>query len=241
MWLSSLLVGFDIYLSSIKHLIQPKENVTGRSAKSHQYHYYVCNRSYKQGKESCDAKDLPKVKIEKLVIEQIKRKILTPQCLEELVKLVNEELDSAQGLLKDKLDSVDADLIDLKARLGKLYDALETGKLNLDDLSPRIKELKARQDDLNKNRVQLEADMMVEGVQPVELEAIKTYAQDLASLLEEGDFTQSKAFLRSFVKKVIVSGEKAKIQYRLPMPPDGKRSQSVSVLPIDTPGGEGGI
>jgi hypothetical protein len=31
-----------------------------------------------------------KEKIEALVIEQIKAKILTPQCLEELVKLVNE-------------------------------------------------------------------------------------------------------------------------------------------------------
>jgi site-specific DNA recombinase len=213
----------------------------GRSAKSHQYHYYVCNRSHKEGKESCNAKDLPKAKIEKIVVEQVKQKVLTPECLEELVKLVNEELDSAHGLLKDKLDAVDAELNDVKARLSKLYDALETGKLNLDDLSPRIKELKARQNDLTKNRVQVEADMVVEGVQHVEAEAIKSYAQDLQSLLEEGDFTQSKTFLRSFVKKVIINGSKAKIQYHLPMPPDQKRTQSVGVLPIETLGGEGGI
>ncbi len=213
----------------------------GRSAKSHQYHYYVCNRGYKQGKESCNARDVPKDKIEKIVIEQIKQKVLTQECLEELVKLVNEELDSAHGLLKDKLDVIDAELNDVKARLSKLYDALETGKLSLDDLSPRIKELKARQDTLTKARVQIEADMVVEGVQHVEVEAVKTYAQDLRNLLEEGDFTQSKTFLRSFVKKVTINGDKAKILYRLPMPPDGKRTQSVGVLPIDTPGGAEGI
>ena len=217
------------------------QDMIGRSAKSHRYHYYVCNRGYKQGKESCNAKDVPKDKIEKIVIEQIKQKVLTQECLEELVKLVNEELDSAHGLLKDKLDIIDAELNDVKARLSKLYDALETGKLSLDDLSPRIKELKARQDALNKTRVQIEADMVVEGVQHVEVEAVKPYAQDLRSLLEEGDFTQSKTFLRSFVKKVIINGDKAKIQYHLPMPPDGKRTQSVGVLPIDTPGGAGGI
>ncbi len=209
----------------------------GRSAKSHRYHYYVCNRGYKQGKESCNARDVPKDKIEKIVIEQIKQKVLTQECLEELIKLVNEELDSAHGLLKDKLDVIDAELNDVKARLSKLYDALETGKLSLDDLSPRIKELKARQDTLTKARVQIEADMVVEGVQHVEVEAVKTYAQDLRNLLEEGDFTQSKTFLRSFVKKVTINGDKAKILYRLPMPPDGKRTQSVGVLPIDTPGG----
>jgi hypothetical protein len=110
----------------------------------------------------------------------------------------------------------------------------------LDDLSPRIKKQKTHQDELMKARVQLEADMVVEGVQHVEVETVKAYAQDLRNLLEEADFIQSKTFLRSFVKKVIINGDKAKIQYRLPMPPDGKRTQTTGVLPIDTPGGPGG-
>jgi site-specific DNA recombinase len=63
----------------------------------------------------------------------------------------------------------------------------------------------------------------------------------LGILLSEGDCTQSKAFLRSFVKKVIINGDKAKIQYRLPMSPEGKKIQSVSVLPTDTLGGAEGI
>ena len=214
--------------------------MTGRSAKSHQYHYYVCNRGFKQGKESCNARDLPKEKIEKLVIEQIKQKVLTPEYIEGLVKLVNEELDSTHGLAKDKLDVIDLELEDVRARLAKLYDVLETGKLSLDDLSPRIKELKAKQDGLLKTRVQTEADMVLEGVQHVNADIVKAYAQDLRILLEEADFVQSKAFLRSFVKKIIVSGNKVKIQYHIPMPPDGKRTQEVGVLPIDTFGGAEG-
>ena len=35
----------------------------GRSAKSHQYYYYVCNSGFKQGKDACNAKSLPKEKI----------------------------------------------------------------------------------------------------------------------------------------------------------------------------------
>jgi thiamine biosynthesis protein ThiC len=56
------------------------------------------------------------------------------------------------------------------------------------DLSPRIKELKARQDELTKDRVQVEADLIVEGVQHVEVETVKAYARDLRSLLDEGGF-----------------------------------------------------
>ena len=212
----------------------------GRSAKSHQYYYYVCNRGFKQGKENCNARNLPKEKIEKLVIDQIKQKVLTPEYLEGLIKLVNAELDSTQGLLKNKLDDIDLELEDVKARLSKLYEVLETGKLNLDDLSPRIKEMKAKQDSLMKTRVQTEADIVLEGVQHVNVETVKAYAQDLRSLLEEGDFTQSKTFLRSFVKKIIVNGDTVKIQYHLPMPPDGKRTQNVDVLPTDTLGGAEG-
>ena len=213
----------------------------GRSAKSHQYYYYVCSRGNKRGKESCSARNLPKEKIEKLVIDQIKQKVLTPEYLEGLVKLVNAELDSTNGLLKNKLDDIDLELADVRSRLAKLYDILETGKLNLDDLAPRIKELKAKQDGLMKTRVQTEADMVLEGVQHINAEAVKAYAQDLRSLLEDGDFIQSKAFLRSFVKKIIIDGDKAKIQYHLPMPPDGKRTQEEEVLPINTLGGAEGI
>lgn len=75
----------------------------------------------------------------------------------------------------------------------------------------------------------------------MEAETVKSHAQDLLCLLEEGDFTQSKSFLRSFVKKVIINGDKAKIMYRIPVTPDGKRSQSVGVLPIEPFGGAGGI
>jgi len=62
-------------------------------------------------------------------------------------------------VLKDKLDAIDAESKDIRARLSKLYDALETGKLCLDDLAPRIRELRTREDELSKNRVQVEAEI----------------------------------------------------------------------------------
>jgi hypothetical protein len=105
----------------------------GRSAKYHQYYYYTCNGSYKRGRDECNSRALPKDKLEKLVINQIKEKILNQECLEELVKLVNKELDSAHDVFKEKLETIDVELNDVKVRLLKLYDTLETGKLSLDD------------------------------------------------------------------------------------------------------------
>ena len=212
----------------------------GRSAKSHQYYYYMCNRSYKQGKDACGARSLPKDKLERLVIGQIKDKVLAEDWLEELVRLVNEELDTTHSELKDRLDVIDAELSDIDNRLSKNYDALETGKLILDDLALRIKELRARQEQLNRVRVQVEAELILQGKPYINTDLVKSYAEDLKSLLEESDFTESKAFLRSFVKKIVVNGEEATIYYNLPVPPDGRKKQKVGVLPIVTPGGDGG-
>ncbi len=107
-------------------------------------------------------------------------------------------------------------------------------------LALRIKELRTRQDELSKARIQTEAEMISQGTEHVDVEMVKSYAQDLRSLLEETGFTESKTFLRSFIKRIVINGENATIHYNLPMPPDGKKKQSVGVLPIDTLGGEGG-
>ena len=66
-------------------------------------------------------------------------------------------------------------------------------------------QLKARQDELSKTRVEIEAGMIAQGVEQVDVAIMKTYAQDLRSLLEEADFTERKAFLRSFIKRIEVN------------------------------------
>jgi hypothetical protein len=82
----------------------------GRSVKSHHYHYYTWNGGYKQGKDACDARALPKDRLEHMVIDQVQDKVLNQECLEELVRLVNEELDSTHGILRDRLTTIDAEL-----------------------------------------------------------------------------------------------------------------------------------
>ena len=206
----------------------------GRSAKSHQYFYYTCNGGFKKGKDVCNARALPKDKLEQMVIEQVKHRVLNQQSLEELVGLVNMELDSTHDILREKLDAIDAELNDVEIRLSKLYDALETEKLSLDDLAPRIKELRVRQDELSKARLLLEAEKVTRVIRHVDAKIVKAYARDLECLLGEVDVLESKAFLRSFIKRIEIDGGSAKIHYTLPMPPDGKAKESLGVLPMVT-------
>ena len=199
------------------------------------------NGSYKKGVDACDARALPKDWLEHLVIEHVQDKVLNPGWLEELVMLVNDELDSTHGILAGRLNTIDAELNDARVRLSKLYDALETGKLGLEDLASRIKELRARHDELGKARLQLQAEMAAHGATHVDADIVKSYAEDLKSLLEEADIIESKAFLRSFIKRIEINKSEGIIHYSLPVPSCRGDMQSAGVLPIDNYGGAGGV
>ena len=83
---------------------------------------------------------MPKDRLEMAIFAQIRERVLNDEWLEELAQLVNKELDFSHGLLADKSDAVDGYLNEIRIRLSRLYEALEIGKLSIDDLAPRIKE-----------------------------------------------------------------------------------------------------
>jgi len=91
------------------------------------------------------------------VIDKIKEHILTPDNLTRLVCLVNEEMDHSARSCKDEIEVVADEILDINSRLERLYDALETGKIRLGDLSPRIHELRCRQEKLQTRKMQLES------------------------------------------------------------------------------------
>jgi site-specific DNA recombinase len=73
-----------------------------------------------------------------LVIDKIKEHVLTTENLTRLVHIVNEEMDSLALEYHQRLDSIIDEIADMDRRLERLYDALETGKIQLADLAPRI-------------------------------------------------------------------------------------------------------
>ena len=118
----------------------------GQEAKGGKFSYYVCGTLLKKGAGSCDARYLNSRKFEELVINKVKAHILTEENLRELARQVNEEMDVQTKEYRERLDTITQEMTSTSQRLDRLYDALETGKLSLEDLSPRIQELRQRQE-----------------------------------------------------------------------------------------------
>ncbi len=201
----------------------------GQDAKSGQFSYYVCCSLVKKGKGTCAAKRLPKERFEQAVIREIKECILTPENMLELIKLVNEDLDSEASESQVLLVSVENELKEVTRRLDRLYDSLETGKLSMDDLAPRIKELRIRQAEFELKKTELEAKLSDRHIPLMDKKTLAGYLSDLQALISGSEFSLKKAFLRSFVREVTVTGQEVRVLYTLPEL-DMKKTEPMTVL-----------
>ena len=234
-------ISSQYLLSGLLHCGKCGSAMIGCWAKSGKFFYYECNRHYKKGKEVCDAPMISKGKLESFVLDRIKGNILTEDNLKQLVNLVNEELTRNSGLYEVQLAQVEQQIGQVGNKLAKFYAALETGKVDIDDLAPRLKELRAQQRELQEKRDELLDKMNNETAQVVDLKVIKGYVSDLKGLLESASFLERKAFLRSFVKRVEFNPPQVAIDYTIPLPLEDGLTSSKEVLRINKNGSPGRI
>jgi hypothetical protein len=230
-------VSSPFLLSGIAYCGYCGKALIGKYAKSGQFAYYVCGTLDKKGSGSCLAKYLNTDKFESLVIKQIKERILTRENLINLVRMVNEEIDSAMQSYQNELELISDTITDINNRLERLYDAIETGKLNLDDVVIRIRELRQRQGQLQAKRIGIESQMSDRKVELAALSTVSCYVDDLHDLLKEGTLAERRAFIRSFVKEVRVTGNEAILSYSMPILPEKVAIEKDGVLPTVQHGG----
>ena len=196
------------------------------------YRYYMCGNARRKGREVCSSPILPKNKIEGFVIDRIKGYALTEDNLRELVKLTNEELAHASDERRERVEFLDDRIAGINSRLGRLYDALETGSFQDSELAPRIRELTEKKEELRQARAEVEENLHYETVDLVDDQVVLDYAVDLRNLLAESSIAEQRGFLRSFVEKIEVSDAEVKMYYTIPVPPDSAREEAVGVVPI---------
>jgi site-specific DNA recombinase len=211
--------------------------LVGQDAKSGRFTYYVCGTLLKKGAGSCPARYLNSQQFEGLVIEKIKEHVLTTENLTRLVHIVNKEMDSLSAEYRQRLDIVLNEIADVDRRLERLYDALETGKIQLADLAPRIQQLRQRRDQLQATRWEMERQLSDRRVELADAETVASYVADLRNLLNESSLAERKTFIRSFVKEVKVTGDEALLSYTIPMLPRGVTEEKLPVLSIVHSGG----
>ena len=203
---------------------------SAQGAKSGQFAYYICGTLFREGAGTCSARYLNAPKLETFVVEKIRERILNEETIVALVMLVAEEIDAMAGELSGRLEVIEAELGDVRKRLEKLYEAIETSELTLEVLSPRIMSLRHREEQLEAARDDAETQLEQRRVELPDTEEIARYVADFRDFLKDGTIPERKALIRNFVEGIEVEGDEATLTYTVPMPSDGVMSESASVL-----------
>ena len=194
--------------------------MTAAEAKSGKYTYYICHSLLKRGKGTCETPRLNAKSFEKLIVDEIRANVLTESNIRDLVKLLDEEMDGVAAEQRQRLETVEEELEDVKRRLGRIWQVIETTDIEMADASERIKEHRER-----KERLEIAAEeargLLAERRQFLDsADTIATFAEEMSEFLKTSELTETRAFVHSFIKEIAVKPGKAAIVYSIPTPED---------------------
>jgi len=168
--------------------------------------YYACQRKQKAGAVACAGKYLNRDQAEAAVVARDQEAILTPEHFRTLFDLVNAELRTQADGAGAELQALDRQWAECRRRRDRLYEALESGAVEVGDLAPRLKEVNARMKELEASR-QAVADR-AGGARQVRLSdaEVADYVLHLKELMARGDLDERRAFLKAWVRRIVVDG-----------------------------------
>ena len=226
-------VGSQYLLSGLLRCGVCGKPYSAQGAKSGQYAYYVYPTSIKVGKHACETPTLNARRFEELVVNRIRSNILTEDSIRDLVKVVESEMGGVTRDQRQRLETIDTELADVRQRLGRLYNLVETTDMEVDDFKPRIRELRERQDRLECSAAEARAALAQRHKVLDDVNAVAAYAREMKDFLEESELTERRAFIETFVKEILVVPGDALMRYTVPMPSDslvpGKATDKVAL------------
>ena len=194
--------------------------MTAAEAKSGRYTYYICHSLLKRGKGTCETPRLNAKNFEKLIVNEIRENVLTESNIRDLVKLLDEEMDGVAREQRDRLETIEEELEDVKKRLGRIWQVIETTDIEMADASERIREHRERKEKLEIAAEEARALLSDRRQFLDSADTIAAFAAEMSEFLKTSELTETKAFVRSFVKEIVVKPGRAAIVYSIPTPDD---------------------
>ena len=142
-------------------------------------------------------------------------------------------MDGIASEQRKRLRTIEDELEDVKRRLGRIWNAIETSGIDIADASDRIKEHRERKERLEDAAADARAILSQRRAYLDDVSTIAAYAKDMKDFLQESELTERRDFIESFVKEIIVVPGDALTRYTVPMPDDsfleGRATEKVAL------------
>ena len=121
-----------------------------------------------------------------------------------------------------RLRTIEDELQDVKRQLDRIWRYIATSDTVMADASTHIKELRDRQDRLEDAAEDVRAILSQRLKVLDDVNTITAYAKEMSDFLYESEPTERRAFIKSFVKEIVVTPGDALLRYTIPMPDDSR-------------------
>ena len=185
--------------------------MTLTTGKSGRYRYYKCSRRVNKGNAQCSSRNIRMELLDELVLSQLEGRVFTPGKLREILALARRQLRERTAADRQKLAHLQAELRKADERLGRLYEAVESGLLPLDEtLQRRVQQAKAGRESVLVEMAGLRRlqQLPVEQVLPSQVE---TFSRVMRAKLRDRASPFARDYLHAVVDSVVVDGDKATI------------------------------
>lgn len=224
-------VGSGNLLNGLLKCNSCKKAYTSYSAKSGAYHYYTCQSRFKSGKDVCSQGDFNIDKLDNLIIDRIKDRILTEDNIRELLDLINSEFGVIEKEIRGKLGELSNTLAIKEKARDRLFELVETTEeLDYSDIAPRIKRSNKEISDIETNILEQQYKLAVNEPPKLTEEEIRPYLDELHQTLLHSSIVEQRNFIRSFIQKIHIDKESAIIEYTFPLSPKDNSKKEVLVL-----------
>ena len=197
-------VGSPFLLSRLIKCRTCNRALTGQYSKSGRYPYYVCQSLMKLGKGACKAPRLNARRFEELIVGRIRISILTATIIGDLKKVVSQELGELIREQRRRLDTIEFELADVRRRLGRLWDLVETTDDDLGDTAQRIMAIRDRQMRLEVSVEDAKVILSQRRAIRDDMETIAANALDMTEFLKESELSERKALVETLIREIIV-------------------------------------
>ena len=143
------------------------------------------------------------------------------------MKLLDEEMDGVAREQRERLESIDGELEEVKNQLGRVWHFIaRSDSVDVAEASDLIVELRERKEKLEIATEEARA-LLKERRQFLDsADTIAAFAAEMSEFLKTSELTETKAFVGSFVKEVVVKPGRAAIVYSIPTPDDSPNGGS---------------
>lgn len=192
-------------------------SINGKGRKPKQYR---CKAYHDQGTAVCKGIYVRADRLDNAVLNLIKKVVLEEDTIEHLADEINRALEESTAEKRSMIQALEEELKDLRARRTRLYEALETGKLKIGMLAPRLDELTKRIKDVQRARDTLREELAKHRHGAVTVERVRQLVNNLEDTLAHADVKEKRAMLSQLISKVIVHKHRAVVHLKVPYPED---------------------